>query len=302
VSRAACALVALVVAACGPDAGEYPFERTERCTTDCDAGTDAGPADAGPPVIPDEPLEDWDTTDAGPLSGIFAVEVTIEAKVVVEVQARLLMRLRVLQRDGWVRMKTQPCRIDLPAVEGVAVLSIPPPLERVIQREVVEAEGDFLSGDPLAFDPPPAVMVFGADLADEATDPLPTTDDLATAADEDEDGHPGVTVDAETVLCRQPERAYLALRAIAGLSGTIDPADDYESFAGDVDPELEWSILGVTHDCLAAAAELEIEILEGSRFTALRVGDAQDIDENGNVSCPELAVHAEALFGEHWAR
>ncbi len=288
-------VLSVLALACGPDAGDYPYERTERV----DAGTDAGaPPDAGPPEIPDEPLEDWDTTDAGPLSGIFAVDVRVKAKVVVEVEARQLFRLRILQRGRHVRLRTQPCRIDLPAVEGVAELSIPPALEAVLQTKAVEDEGELLDADEpvgAAFTPPPALIVLGAELGDPAADPLPTPDDDARALDEDDDGNPGVTVDAETVLCRRPERAYLALRAVADLAGTVE---DLDTLSGDVTPTLEWSILGVTHDCLAAAAELEIEIVPGSTFRALRVGDDQDIDDNGNVSCPEIGIVADELFPE----
>ncbi|MCZ7682570.1 MAG: hypothetical protein M5U28_28760 [Sandaracinaceae bacterium] len=80
-----------------------------------DAGRDAGPpGDAGPPEIPDEPLEDWDEEGAGPLTGIFAVEVIIPARAVVDLESRQLYRLRILQRDDQVRMRISPCRFALP--------------------------------------------------------------------------------------------------------------------------------------------------------------------------------------------
>lgn len=305
IARSLASVLALVLglaAACGPDAGEYPLVRTERLDAGMrrDAGTDAGPMDGGPPVVPDEPLEDWDTTDAGPLTGIFAVEVVIPAQVVVEVEARQLYRLRIVQHETNLRMRVSPCRIDLPAVEGVAELTIPPALETTLQSKSVEESGAYLSAaDPIGatFSPPPAALVLGAAIDDPLTDPLPASPDDPTEVDEDGDGNPGVTVDAVTVLCRNPERAFLALRAVAELDAVID---DVDAFEGDVTPNLEWSILGVTHDCLAAAAELVIEILPGSTFRAIRVGDAEDLDENGNVSCPEIGWAAVPLFGEAW--
>lgn len=291
---------ALALAACGPDEGEVPLVRTERCTEDCDAGPPDGGLDAGP-VIPDAPLEDWDTTDAGPLSGIFAVEVVVAAKVVVDVEARQLYRIRILQRGEQTRLKTTPCRVDLPTVMGVAELTIPPALERVVQSKSVEHEGPFLSApEPVdaTFAPPPAWTVLGAELDDPASDPLPTMADPTDAIDEDEDGNPGVTIDAEAVVCRDPQRAFIALRTAAALDGTVD---DLDAIEGSVEPTLDFEILGVTDDCLAAAAELAIETRDGSRFRALRVGADEDIDENGNVSCPEINVAAAELFGEHWA-
>lgn len=296
------AVSACVAIACGPSSGDYPVERTTRrdAAPARDAGTDAGPFDGGPPDVPDEPLEDWDTTDAGALTGIFAVEVVIPAKVVVEVEARQLFRLRIVQRGRSLHLRTSPCRIHLPAVAGVAELSIPPALEATIHTKSVEDEGDFLSGEgptDVELTPPPSVLVLGADLDDPLVDPLPTPEQPSRAVDEDGDGNPGVTVDAVVALCRQPEQAYLALRAVANLRATVDGVD---TFAGDVTPELEWSILGYSHDCLAPAAELEIEILPGSTFTAIRVGAAEDLDDNGNVSCPEIAWAAVPLFGEAW--
>jgi hypothetical protein len=234
------------------------------------------------------------------LTGLFAVEVTIPAKVVVDVEARQLYRLRIVQHDTNLRMRVSPCRIDLPAVEGVAELTIPPALEATVQTKAVEENGAYLSAaEPVGatFSPPPAALVLGAAIDDPLTDPLPASADDPTEIDEDGDGNPGVTVDAVTVLCRNPERAFLALRAVAEMTAVIDDVDE---FAGDVTPNLEWSILGVSHDCLAAAAELVIEILPGSTFRAIRVGDPEDLDANGNVTCPEIAWAAVPLFGEAW--
>ena len=139
-------VLSLCLIACGPSGADYAFERPEGCEMGCDdAGTDAGLSDAGPPEIPDEPLEDWDVAGAGPLSGVFAVEVTIPARAVVEVETRQLYRMRILQRDETLRMKITPCRFALPSVPSVATLSIPPRLETVLRGIAIEEEGPFLS-------------------------------------------------------------------------------------------------------------------------------------------------------------
>ena len=129
-------------------------------------------------------------------------------------------------------------------------------------------------------------------------DPLPSAEDLSGAIDQDEDGQPGVTLGAETVLCTQPEEIYVALRAGVQMRSTIA---DLDALEGEVTPTLVQSVLGVSEPCLNTAASLEIEILEGSTFSALRVGEGQDLDMNGNVSCPELAWYAPRLFGEAWS-
>lgn len=294
--------LALLLVGCGPSAEGYPFVRPEGCETPCmDAGTDAGPADAGPPEIPDDPLEPWDIEGAGALSGIFAVEVTIPARAVVEIETRQIYRLRILARGTDTRLRITPCRFSLPSVPSVATLTIPPRLEDVLRGLSIESEGAFLSAaDPIGAElaTPRAFVVLGADLAAPESDPLPTREAPDTALDQDEDGEVGVTIGADTVLCRQPELIYAALRASVAMRTTIDDLDRLE---GDVTPTLEQSILGFSDECLTAAANLEVEILEGSRFVAVRVGDDQDLDVNGNVSCPELAWYAVDLFGEYWA-
>lgn len=267
-----------------------------------DAGPmDAGPVDTGPPVIPDEPLEPWDETDAGPLSGLWAVEAVVRARIVVDVESRQLFRLRVLQRGRTLRLRTTVCALRLPEVRNVAELAVPEPLERVLHTRAIETEGEFLSSESLegaTFAPEPVALVLGADVGDPFTDPLPTPERPERARDEDDDGHPGVTVLARTLLCPRPEEAYLALRTVASFSAVLDGSTDIVE--GDVEPRLEWSFLGFSAECLAAARDLRVEIQPGSRFVARRVGHEQDVDGNGNVSCPELAWHASRLFGEAW--
>ncbi len=301
---AACSLLAcLALAACGPSAARYPYVRTERCAPNCDGGmdggADAGPVDAGPPDVPNTPLEDWDAGDggeAGPLTGLFALQVTIVAKVAIEVQTHLYYRVRMLERGADLRLRLTPCRVDLPKVPGLVELSIPPPLEAVLQTKNTDEEGTYLSSDTpvgATFMPPTTTLVLGAMLADPTNDPLPTMSDPTGAFDEDGDGHPGVTVDATTVLCRHPEKAYVALRATADVSGTVADAD---TITGGVTSHLDLEILGYTDPCLAAATNLPITVAPGSGFVVKRVGDAQDLNGDGNVTCPEIAWFADSIF------
>jgi hypothetical protein len=296
--------LAIVLLGCGPSADGYPFLREAGCERPCepDAGIpDAGMNDSGPPEIPEEPLEAWDETGAGPLTGIFAVEVVIPARAIVELETRQIYRLRILQRAEQTRLLISPCKFSLPSIPSAATLTIPPRLEDVLRSIAIDREGAFLSqADPVGATimTPQVFVVLGADLAMPETDPLPTEDMPAGALDQDADGMPGVTIDASTVLCRTAvEQIYAALRASVTMSATID---DLDRFEGTVMPTLEQTVLGISHRCLTAASTLEIEILDGSTFTAIRVGEAQDIDGNGNVSCPEMGHNAGRLFGEYW--
>jgi hypothetical protein len=276
-STRAALVAALALAACGPSGEGYPYLRGDGCRVPCDdAGVDAGELDAGPPDIPDEPLEDWDEESAGPLTGIFAVEVTIPARAVVEVETRQLYRLRVVQRGEEVRMKVSPCRFSLASVPSVATLTIPPRLEAILREISIEDEGPFLSAaDPIGttVTTPRAVILLGADLTDPERDPLPTVEMPETALDQDEDGHPGVTVFAETVLCRRPEELYLALRASVVMRAEVTALDRFE---GLVEPTLEQSVLGVS------------ERPRGQRPLPQRGGEPRDRDPR------RLSVHRAA--------
>lgn len=285
--------IAAAIGACGPRSSDVPFLRADHCPVG--GCVDGGAASTGPVTIPDEPLEDWDTTGGGPLTGIFAVEATIDARVVVPVQLQQLLRLRVVQHGNRLRQKTTLCAFKLPLVEGVAELSIPPALQAVIQQKATEDEGDFLVPEgQLRYAPPPFLVVVGAKLANPPLDPLPTTEDPSSALDEDGDGHPGVTLAAKVVTCPTIQQLYVALRTTGSLAGTVATPD---LITGKVDVKLNQSIIGWSDECLAVSKTLNIQIMPGSPFRAVRTTSADDLDRNGNVSCPEIVARASAVFG-----
>jgi hypothetical protein len=288
-------LLLVLAIGCGPDADRYPLLRPEATEPDPAALADE---DDGPTnFIEDDPLEDWDETDAGPLTGIFAVEVVAKAEVIIELEFRQLLRMRLLQRGRTVRVKSQLCRLLLPTIEGVAELTIPLAVERLLRDKAHESEGEYLSASaPIGatFTPSPFRSLVGAALADPVADPLPTAADPTAAADEDGDGNPGVSLSARTLLCDGREQAYVALRTSATLTGVVESA---RAMAGTLDVTLEQSVLGISAPCMAAAAELEVKVLPGSTFRAVRVGPEHDVDHNGNVTCGEVVAHAPTLFG-----
>jgi len=294
---------AAVFFACGPSASNVPIlrEAGDPCPVGgcVDSSIDLGD---GSIVITPDPLEDWDGGDAGgPLSGIFAVEATVTARAGVEVTSKQLYRLRILQEGNWIHEKTTLCALELPSVPNVVTLIVPPALQTLIESRSTEDEGDYLqTSDPTnlanaTYAPPPFVQVFGANLANPTTDPLPTMDAGATATDDDNDGHPGVTLVATAVTCTQSEELYVALRAEGELTGKVQTLDTITGY-GQI--TLNESVLGYSDPCLAVASQIQIQVEPNSPFTATRVDNnpAYDIDHNGNVSCPEIVLSAPQIF------
>lgn len=300
--------LALALAACGPSADGYAILHQDHC---CDAGShdanhprDVGHMDVGPPVVPREPQENWGDAGValGPLTGIFALEVVVEANVVVDIETRQLYRVRLEQAGTHVRARIQACVIDLANISGVASLTFTPTAVDAIRMHVIDVQGDFLSNaNPIGavFTPPRITVVIGAHLANPDTDPLPTMMDPTNAFDEDGDGHPGVSIDATAVVCRAPQQAYAAFRATVALSGTVT---DPNVFAGTADPAVDESVLGISDPCLSVANSLHILVRPGSMFHARRVGTTEDLNGDGNVTCPEIGWAGPRLFGNYWLR
>lgn len=293
-------LSALLLLDCGPK-DEVRVLRDDHCPVGgCKDASTVG--DGGPVVIPPEPLEPWDETGQGLLSGIFAVETTINARVGIPVETRQLFRLRILQKGKSLQQKTTLCAFKLPKVEGLATLIIPPELQALMATKHVESSGEFLTSETLigaGYTPPPSLLVVGANLKDPVKDKLPTKDNLTTAFDEDQDGNPGVTLLASVVTCGEDklEKLFVALRTGVKLTGKVITPDHIE---GKAEVDLDQSVIGFSDDCLTSAAQINILVEPGSPFRAVRVGKAEDVDDNGNVSCPEIGVNAGKLFGAYW--
>jgi hypothetical protein len=294
--------VVALVAACGPDAAnDAPLRASHACLPG--ACPDAAP----PPVMPDaaagnQPLEPWNDKGAGPLSGIFASLGTVTASVAgIQVTLRMLFRLRILQFGTLIQQSNTLCKLELPSVPGVATLVIPPALETIIQENSdVEAEGNYLSnagtGDA-TYTPPSFLLVLGAKLKNPTTDALPSMMSPGGAYDEDHDGHPGVTIDAQVLTCPDPQQLYVALRTGGTVKGKVTGLGTIE---GTMTVFEEQSVLGYSNSCLAAAADILIKLEPGSPYHAVRVADEAKIDSTGNVTCSDIEAMAPALFGKAW--
>ena len=288
---------AALLYACGPNPSDTPFlrEAGDHCPLGgcVDASYSAG--DAYVPVTYD-PLEAWDGGDGGPLTGIFAVEATVKAKVAgIEVQSKQLYRLRIFQDGAFVHQKTTLCTLTLPSVPNVATLIIPLALEAELWTLPNETSGDYLSnGQAIVgaqYAPPAFVEVVGANLANPATDPLPTMD--AGTPTYDDAWHPGVTLFANTLTCTTTQALYVALRVTGALGGNVV---DFDLIKGYAQVKLEDSVLGYSDPCLAVAATIKINVEPNSPFRAQRVGAQFDMNNDGNVDCPEIIDQAPAIF------
>jgi hypothetical protein len=290
----------LLLIACGPSASDTAFLREDGgCLPGYGCTDGSFLVDTGPITIPDAGLEPWDASSAGLLSGIFAVEATVTARAGIEVTSKQLYRLRIAQDGTHIHQKTTLCALSLPDIPNVVSLSVPPKLQALIEATSSEDDGEFLSNGQVLeakYSPPPFLEVFGATLANPATDPLPNIEGGA-APDDDNDGNPGVTLLAQTITCTSAQQLYVALRVAGVLQGTVQTPDLITGYA---QIHLDESVVGFSDPCLSVATTISIKVEPDSPFRAQRVdhNDAYDVDHNGNVSCPEIVINAPNIFAD----
>jgi hypothetical protein len=234
------------------------------------------------------------------LTGTFAVEAVIKGQAIIEIDSIQYFLVTFDQNGTELDVTTRTCDIQLPSVPDAAEVFIPEKLRKVMREEVHQSKGEYLSATlgGAKYKPPAQVVVLGADLAQPKTDPLPTEEDLTNAVDQDEDGEPGVTLEADVALCSGIQELYIALRTVVTLDGTVE---DSNTISGDMVADLEQSVLGMSDRCLNAATTLDVEVLPGSTFRALRIdgaNDSVDLDSSGDgkVDCDELTAGLETVF------
>jgi hypothetical protein len=291
------------IGACGPSASNYAVERT---TDACVPG--ACLEASAPPVATDAgrdntPLEPWDDSSAGPMSGVYALHTVVTATVGgQEVALQLLFRLRLLQtfNTDQIQQSTTLCALELPSVKNIATLVLPSTLETIMQQaSATVAQGKFLSGtgSSQTYTPPPFLLVLGAKLDDPGNDPLPSLMSLAGEWDEDHDGHPGVTIDATVFTCTATQNLYVALRTKGTLSGTLKSSGTID---GTMAVEESESVLGYSDSCLSVAAGIDPMLSPTAPFHAQRLADESALHTSGNVSCGDIVAMAPMLYGSAW--
>jgi hypothetical protein len=161
----------------------------------------------------------------------------------------------------------------LPEVSLEAILAGPNPGDRYFSTELFEAWG--------AHD-------LGLD------DPLPATPDDPRVYDQDEDGHPGVTLVLGNDLCE----IYIVQRTRTRLTGAVvDGARVEGTFSADLDKV----VLDATQTLCKGANTVTPSALP-SRFVLVRIDGRNgaydfDLDHDGDIGCDEIA-EARRFFTE----
>lgn len=246
----------------------------------------------------------------------------------------ITLRVTVDEQDGTtVRHRFNVCRLDMPLVEA----AIDPACESRVGMQLavgpvlthlwpgIDYPGGAVLGGTRACSTYMAetlVAVFGTDDTIGATDVLPhwrdgcageavaCVDGWDHVADDDGDGHPGVTL----TVASDPEEliegeAYTAYRTVDLLRGT---AWSSRLVLGVVEPAMDYQILG--SDVLVSGGPLPPQLVqdnipmfeipaEGSTFALVRadgrLGAADlDADRSGEVTCDEILA-GESVFAPY---
>jgi hypothetical protein len=161
----------------------------------------------------------------------------------------------------------------LPPARLEAILAGPAPGDRFFSTELFETFG---------------LRTIGLD------DPLPTSADDERVYDQDEDGHPGVTLVLGSDLCE----IYIVQRTRTRLSGeVVDGVRVEGTFWSDLDKV----VLSATQSLCETENDLTPS-LRPSRFVLVRVDGGNgaydlDLDDDGDIGCDEIR-EARLFFAE----
>ncbi len=125
------------------------------------------------------------------------------------------------------------------------------------------------------------------DLVDPYADPLPTDKNDPRVYDQDEDGHPGMTVDCIghiPMVFNGPGTMYTIQRTIVGMFGEIQNDD---TVAGSLVWESEQVVLEASNSALTSEKTIEPD-LANSWFKMVRIPE--------NWTCAEIKANEETLF------
>jgi hypothetical protein len=156
---------------------------------------------------------------------------------------------------------------------------------------VVDAAFTLPSGDlGASYEPPPSIVVVGADLDDPEHDELPTDETDPRVVDADDDGEPGVTVQNSLGGAQ-----HIVFRNISVGTGRVLSSNHIVGDEpGDLLATTETSVFGIggsfLPDTTALGSVVELVRIDG-RFGSV---DA-DADNDGEVTCAELLDVAAAV-------
>ena len=200
----------------------------------------------------------------------------------VRVTTTTILRLRMTASGRNLAVAVEACSIEQDA--GIPLLEVRFPEDLVKRTGRFESTASLRREDgAVQFFQPRRWLVFGAELNDEDSDALPTDETDPRVTDQDEDGHPGVTVEVRGLLDAD---LYMVQRSWTSLRGTAEGTDR-------IDGRIQW---GEDHAMLGSTSAL-LSSLPGSRpdpdpeastFRTTRIGP--------EVDCAQIVARRDTLF------
>lgn len=208
------------------------------------------------------------------------------------VVAPAIIRVQMAQTGDRVVADWETCFVTLAPVRsivGEVTNTAPPAFTSAIPGVHAEIT---LSGVALGavFDPPPSVVVSGAELSDPDADALPTSEDDARVRDSDGDGRPGVTVNNSVGGDQN-----ITFRNRGDTRGRVESGNRIVGdVVGDMTALPESSVLGVGNNFIPDFESVP-SVFEMVRVDGRDGAPDLDTDGDGQVSCDEI-VDAEAFI------
>ncbi|MBI5500099.1 MAG: hypothetical protein HY907_07630 [Deltaproteobacteria bacterium] len=198
------------------------------------------------------------------------------------VKTTTILRLRMYPSGHNLSVAVEACSMEQDA--GIPLLKVRFPEDLVRRAGRFETSASLRrEGDGVQFFQPRRWLVFGAHLEDEDADALPTDGADERVWDQDEDGHPGVTVEVRGLLDAD---LYLVQRSWTSLRGTVAGTDR-------IDGRIQWSedhaVLGSTSSLLSSLPPSTPDPdPEASTFRTTRI--------DGDLDCAEIVAQRDTLF------
>ena len=289
-------LTTLVWTSCGSGDGgngqEVGPDDSTLETADTTTGDDA-PVEPGSDVSPDGGDRAADSGDI--LSGTFNMTGTwaewevgasiTQVPVLGETHTLgvAVMRWVVTQEGETLAMRQELCGLTLLSDSDLATTVVPTSF--ITSVPVMDKTGTVALGDNgLHFTMDLTPELYGVTLEDPLSETLPTTVDDPRVFDQDNDGHPGMTVFITGILdCA----AFVVQRNLRSLAGTFVNGDRIE---GLMDWTQDQNILGSDNEILAAnhpTSKTDPDASK-SRFVVIRIPEDRD--------CAWLMAHQDELF------
>ena len=184
------------------------------------------------------------------------------------------------------------CRVTFPPISSIAGTITNQALPSFYDAIPTETIDVTLPSGALGvpYEPPPSIVVAGADLEDPENDDLPTDADDPRVTDPDSDGEPGVTV-----LSSLGGEQRIVYRNIGFAKGRVRSSNLIEGDeVGDLVSSTETSVLGLGGAFLPTVEGLP-SVVEIVRIDGRYGSHDADADRDGTITCDESADAAPDL-------